>query len=363
MKKKLRKTNRGYKKVDKYLKSSSPFYDDDYVNCERLFKLSLKLKKIEKYFDENVDKLTNNVIKFIDNLKIQIPNKHFGNIKTTLNLNVKRFKNNKNKVYEFSSQLNSIGGICKLDDDQFVATNPSINSLVVFDQKFNIIKSVTTIMQTRFNFPMAICSNNIDSIYVCDCYNLRVLILNKELNLIKTTLSTSYNPSDICFDSNFLYVLYSERKSIHKFTSDGTLLTRFELKPLLLNGHSEIDPKRFVVQNTKVVGLYSNNKVYVHDINNESKLVDNPRQIQYNSSVNAICFSSPCLLTIHNDGSIYFHDLINQYCDQKEYQIVHEDKIDIFSRAIPCFVNYFDESLFITFQNPKSHWLMKIDIK
>ena len=218
-------------------------------------------------------------------------------------------------------------------------------------------------MQTRFNYPMAICSNNLDSIYVCDCHNLRVLILNKDLNVIKTTLSTSYNPSDICFDSNFLYILYSERKSIHKFTSDGTLLTRLELKPLLLYGHSEIDPMRFVVQNTKVVGLYSNKKVFIHDINEESKLVDNPRQIKHNSSINAICFSSPSLLTIHNDGQIYFHDIVNQYSDQKEYQIVHESSIDIFSRAIPCFVNYFDESLFITFQNPKSHWLMKIDIR
>ena len=211
---------------------------------------------------------------------------------------------------------------------------------------------------------MAICTNNNDNIYVADCHNLRVLILNKDLNTIRTTLSTSYNPSDICFDSNFLYILYSERKSVHKFTSDGALITRFELKPLKLNAHSEIDPTRIIVQNSKLVALYSNGQCYIHDINENMKLIDNSKEIQHNSGINGICFSSPNLLAIHNDGTCFFYDLINQFVDQNcYYSVIYEKKINIFSRATPWFVNYFVEALFITFKHPKSHWLMKIDNK
>ena len=360
MKKKLKKINRRYRKVKDYLNSSSAYYDDDYKNCEKLYRYSIKMLKSKHLFDQM---LVGKLFETCENKEKPITSTNLGNIKVSINLNVKRFKSSNNKVYEFSSQLGSIGGICKLDNENFVATNPSINSLVVFDHKFNIVKTVTTIMQTRLNYPMAICTNNVDSIYVCDCHNLRVLILNKDLNTIKTTLSTSYNPSDICFDSSFLYILYSERKSIHKFNSEGILLTRLELKPTKLALHSEIDPMRIVVQNTKIVALYSNKQVYVHDINENLKLIDNPRQIRNNSSINAICFSSPSLLTIHNDGTCYFHDLINQFSDTKEYEIIHDDKIDILGRAIPCFITYVDECLFITFQHPKSHWLMKIDIR
>jgi hypothetical protein len=352
----LRKINKGYHLVEKYIKSPSVYFDNDYENCERLFKQGLIMY-------QNYD-LFNDKIEIIKINKKSLSIKSFGNIKLSINLNARRFKTSKYKVHEFSNQLGSIGAICKLNDQHYVATNPTKDSLVVFDEQLKIVKIITSVLYTKFSYPMAICTNNIDNIYVCDCHNLRVLVLNKELDKIKITLSTSYNPTDICFDSNYLYILYSDRKSIHKFTSDGVLLTRFELKPMKLNAHSEIDPMRIAVQNTKIVALYSNNQVYIHDIVDNLKLIDNPREISCSSKITSICFSSPFLMTICKDGECYFYDIINNFADLKsEYKIIYEEKLDIFSRSTPCFVTYFDEFIFVTFQYPMSHWLMKIDIK
>ena len=158
----LRKLNKNYKKVEKYLSSKFVFFDNNYLKCELLYGLSLAIYEQRHFFNENLN-ISQNLIKFDVDLKKSITIKNCGNIKQTINLDVKRFKYSKPNVHEFSHQLGSIGGICKLDDNNYVATNPSRDSLVVFDERFQIIKVVSNIMYSK---KLVFCSNLLAKNYI-----------------------------------------------------------------------------------------------------------------------------------------------------------------------------------------------------
>lgn len=341
---------------------------NDINNCRSY---EIKTQYLRRSIVNNIKNLESFSIK-----TVLLNNRHIGWILYSLNFNLSQFKRSTFDVYELSNQMYSISSICKLDENYLIATNPAKNSLVLLNNELQVTHTVTSIANVySFDYPIALCTNSNDAIYVCDYYNSRVLVINTELNTVKNVIQTTYYPSDVYHDSNYLYVLNSEFKVLCKYNNYGNiLLFKYNLRNIESPQHAAIDPIRVYVYNAKVIVLYSDKRVCIRELDEETfnenlhETFANQIQIEKNYDITGICFSSPYLITTHSNGDCCVYDIINSYIDkniniQNEFKILHEIKFEVLTRATPFAIKYINECLYITFKYPNSYWLMKINVK
>ena len=121
--------------------------------------------------------------------------------------------------------IKSVCGLCNLDNERLVVTDPRGNKILIFDLHYNLLSEIEEISNEVFNRPYAICYDNCDTIFLCDYDNNRILVLDKNLTRIKKIIfkyQQFKGPMDICFYKDLFYVL--DKSGIKKFNREGELI-------------------------------------------------------------------------------------------------------------------------------------------
>lgn len=197
--------------------------------------------------------------------------------------------------------------LCNLNDRQLLISDAKSNKISIYDHKMELIRDLSSIKNERFEYPCGICTDQNDSVFICDHNNNRIIVTDLNFDIVKTVFGR-YGikngefdcPIEACFYGHSLYVLDRGNKRIQQFTSNGQFMRILKLYKLeQKNDAYEMTlltfPLSFQIAFDKLVVL-NLSKVYVYTI--EGTLI----QTFVPNNINCIMFLNDKLFTFNNES-------------------------------------------------------------
>ncbi len=206
----------------------------------------------------------------------------------------------------------TIRGFCNINNKRLILADSKTNILSVMDEKFREIQRLKAIGKHKFEYPVGVCTDGVEYVYICDHDNNRVLMSDLNLRRVVKVLGKTGNkagefdcPIEICYHSNCVYVLDRENKRIQIYSRTGLFLKIFSLYriedettarkkvplilPICLN----------VIRNA--IGVLSISKIFLYNHSNQLMQTLEPNNIKcfcfvndkiyaYNNESNIICY-------------------------------------------------------------------------
>jgi hypothetical protein len=327
------------------LELNENFYEKSLLTKKKTNESLIKtnIYKCEEYLKE-LNSFHANFEKKLDNIKFEsndwlpdssIYGKFFG-----LNLDKFLLKLISNKAKLCNIEDKSVNGICALPNKTLLATCIDSNELFVIDEN---LSSIRKIVNLGLNCPLGVCTNNIDSIYVCDALNHRVLILDMNFNLVKAVGSLGKNycqfnrPVDIAYHNGSVYVLDCLNNRIQELTSDCVFKREIAFSSLNLKRPVRLD----ITDN--MIALNDNyEKVLLFSFYGELK--------QVLTNVRLMCFFDTHLFTCDDSGQMSCYE--RYYNNNDRYVFLFKRTINHLKSSI-SFMKYFNGHLVVSLGRSK----------
>lgn len=208
--------------------------------------------------------------------------------------------------------------MCVLSNGNLLVSNT--HDLRVFNDKFNLIKTITHINNTKID-PFYVTTNNANLIFICD--NSKIIRTNLEFNeyCIATYSPNAANNNlrGICYNERHLYVCDNNNTKILKFNENLELCNTFPL---------EFKPQQIKISNS-VVFIRSQNlaSINIFELNDLNSLNFKLKYDGHNGTLSEIngyfyeySFDNSKFYFYDNDGNLIQETIMakntNQLCDK-----------------------------------------------
>lgn len=267
---------------------------------------------------------------------------------------------NEIKIVDMSKKAEWPCGIFGISDKELIMTDNVNNEILILNADFQTAKHVKSIGDISFSSPFGICSDEKDTIYLCDGGNHRVIVVNKTFNRVKKIigkkgkLNGEFNfPLGVCYYSGYLYVTDHDNRRVQTFTQNGDFIKEIRLlknpskKNLFVKEQDLINSPwcLCVVENTIAVLDFCEN-IYIYNF--EGQL----RYIIQDNSINSICMIDGLLYTHGSNGSFSCYEKSKKKYEQHQYELVYRHTFDNL-KAYSAFMTHFNDNLVITFGEKK----------
>ena len=277
-----------------------------------------------------------------------------------------------------NNPLSAVNDIAIMSNDFIVLADDTVVKILSSDMDNTIIAETTEVgIGNHFKTIKTIQLDTEDNIYVLDDQNLRIVVLNYDVDYIENgkcqpwTTKTSWGgyagaqsqfgfniPVDIFIQNDIVYVLDMGNSVIKKYTLAGDFIANLYNDNFALGVSLMVDSDGniFVLQENNTITKFDENATYITSIT-FSSLYTNPKKIRPNTSDPRFIYVSTenKLLKYTNDdlllSGVFGDDLESQY---KNYSGLFNTNDQLYVTNGNVLLRYSDETKFFSYKTDTS---------